>query len=76
MTQVTIQIGSSNFNQHSYTMTNEKVKYLLKFIHSITEENEKENDLMKEIEIGLKQVKQMRDGKLPVRTLKQMLNGK
>ena len=76
MTQVTIRIGSSDAFQHSYAMTNEKIKYLLKFVSSITDESEEATSLMKEIEIGLKQVKKMRNGELPKRTLKQMLNAK
>ncbi len=76
MAQVTIRIGSSDSLQHTYAMSTEKIKYLLKFASSITDEPEQPIDLMKEIEIGLKQVKQMRNGELPKRTLKQMLNGK
>ena len=37
---------------------------------------DKKNKLLSEIEAGLKDVKLMQDGKLPKKTLKQMLNGK
>ncbi|OFX17032.1 MAG: hypothetical protein A2033_04755 [Bacteroidetes bacterium GWA2_31_9] len=76
MTQVTINIGSSDSNHYVYTLSDEKVNYLLKFINSITDDSEQKTDLMKEIEIGLKQVKKMRNGEMPKKTLKQMLNGK
>ena len=77
MAQVTIKIGSSNSLQHIYAMSNEKIKYLLKFANSISEEEvEDNNNLLKEIETGLKQVKQIQKGMLPKKTLKQMLNGK
>ena len=38
-------------------------------------ELDKKNKLLSEIESGLKEVKQMQDGKIKKKTLKQMLNG-
>jgi hypothetical protein len=75
MPQVTIKIGQSDTEQHFYTLSNEKIKYLLKFVGSITDETEEEADLLNEIETGLKQVKKIRNGELPRKTLTQMLNG-
>ncbi len=76
MPQVLIKIGQSAKNQHSYNLSQEKVKYLLKFVNSMIDDTEEETDLLNEIEIGLKQVKKIRNGELPRKTLKQMLNGK
>ncbi len=76
MPQVLIKIGQSPKNQHSYNLSQEKVKYLLKFVNSMIDDTEEETDLLSEIEIGLKQVKKIRNGELPRKTLKQMINGK
>jgi len=76
MPQVTIKIGQSISNQHIYTLSDEKIKYLLKFVDSIIDETEEKYDLLKEIEIGLKQVKKIRKGELQRKTLKQMIDGK
>ena len=76
MPHVTIKIGQLASEQHSYTLSNEKLKYLLKFLGSIADETDEETDLMKEIETSLKQVKKIRNGELPYKTLKQMINGK
>ena len=76
MPQVTIKIGLSDKNQHLYNLTADKVKYLLKFADSITGETEQETALLKEIETGLKEVKRIRKGELPRKTLKQMLSEK
>lgn len=75
MPHVTIKIGQLASKQHSYTLSNEKIKYLLKFLGSIADETDEETDLMKEIETSLKQVKKIRNGELPHKTLKQMING-
>ncbi len=76
MPQVLIKIGESVTNQHTYNLTDEKIKYLLKFVNAIDDEPEPETDLLKQIETGLKQVKKIRNGELPRKSLKQMLNGK
>ena len=76
MPQVLIKIGETVKNQHLYNLSEEKIIYLFKFINSIVDETEEETDLLKEIEIGLKQVKKIRNGELPRKTLKQMINGK
>ncbi len=75
MPQVLIQIGQSIDSQYSYFLSQEKIKYLLKFVDAIVDETETESDLLKEIEIGLKEVQKIRKGELPRRTLKQMING-
>jgi hypothetical protein len=76
MPQVTIKIGSSVSNQLVYTLSAEKIKYLLKFVDSITDESDSNTDLLKEIETSLKEVKKIRSGQLPRRTIKQMIHGK
>ncbi|OFX18406.1 MAG: hypothetical protein A2033_04385 [Bacteroidetes bacterium GWA2_31_9] len=73
MQQVTIKIGESYIN---HNFSEEKIKYLLKFINSITDETDEKTDLMKEIEISLQQVKKIRNGELPRKSIKQMIDGK
>jgi hypothetical protein len=43
---------------------------------SMTNDNKKDEDIMAEIELSLNQVKMIRDGKLPGRSLKQIISGK
>ena len=75
MPQALIKIGQSANNQYTYNLSNEKIEYLLKFANSIGDEIDEKTDLLQEIEISLKQVKKIRDGKLPRKTLTQMING-
>ena len=76
MPQVIIKIGESVSGKHVYNLSNDKINYVLKFIDAISSEpEEEESNLLKEIEIGLKQVKKINDGTLPRKTLKQMLDG-
>jgi uncharacterized membrane protein YgaE (UPF0421/DUF939 family) len=74
MTQVVIKIAGDK-QEHAYSLTNEKVKYLLKFINSIVEDDESDS-LMKDIETGLRQVKKMRSGHLPKRGVKELTHAK
>jgi hypothetical protein len=76
MPQVIIKIGQSPANQHIYTLNDEQIQYLLKFVNSISDETEKETHLLKEIEIGLKEVKKIQKGEISRKTIKQMVNGK
>ncbi len=75
MPQVLIQIGQSTDSQYFNFLSQEKIKDLLKFVDSIVDETETESNLLKEIEIGLKEVQKIRKGELPRRTLKQMIGG-
>jgi len=74
MTQVVIKIAGES-KEHAYTLTSEKVKYLLKFVNSIVEDEE-EDSLMKDIETGLRQVKKIRSGRLPKRSIKELTRAK
>lgn len=76
MPKVILKIGESTKNQHIYDLSDEKISYLLKFLNSITVEIEKNANFIKDIETGLKEVKKIRNGELPRKTLKQLLNGK
>ncbi len=42
MPQVYIRIGQSVKNQHLYKMSDEKIKYLFKFVEAINEESEED----------------------------------
>ena len=75
MPQVLIKIGQSTEDQHLYNLSDEKIECLLEFARSIGDETDEKTDLLQEIEISLKQVKKIRAGELPRKTLNQMING-
>jgi hypothetical protein len=73
MALITIEEGKS---KEQFEIEPEKMKYLRKFIHSIQEEDEEEEEfsLKESIEQGLREVKAMQEGKLPKTTLKELLD--
>jgi hypothetical protein len=72
MPTVKLEIDNPVRLQRTYNLSDEKITSLLKFIDSITNESEPDNEisLLEEIEIGLRQVKLMQEGKLPKKTFK------
>ena len=77
----TISINISPQEQHFFSMSMEKVQYLLKFINAISDEKENQKDdenhqLLQQIENGLKDANKIIKGELPRKTIKEMLNGK
>ncbi len=77
----TISINISPKETHIFSMSKEKVQYLLKFINAIADEKDdkqaiEDDDLLQQIEKGLKDVKKIIKGELPRKTIKEMLNGK
>ena len=78
----TISINISPKEQHIFSMSKEKVQYLLKFINAIADEKddkqaiEEDDDLLQQIEKGLKDVNKIIKGELPRKTIKEMLNCK
>ena len=74
----TISINISPKEQHIFSMSKEKVQYLLKFINAISDEKEdkqaiEEDNLLQQIEKGLKDANKIIKGELPRKTIKEML---
>ncbi len=72
----TISIKISATEQHTFSLSAEKVKYLLKFINAIADDQTEEDNLLQQITKGLQEVKAIQDGKQTRKTLKDMLDGK
>jgi hypothetical protein len=74
MPLVNLRIEKNDIN-FSYQFSEEKINYLMKFIEAIAEDDEiTEMSLMEEIEAGLRDVRKIRDGELPKKTITQMID--
>lgn len=74
MPLVNITIEKNKVQNYSFHFSEEKINYLLKFIKAIAVEDEKpEMSLMDEIEAGLNDVKKIRSGEVPRKSLKHIL---
>ncbi len=77
MPWVNVKIERNGVQNYLYQFSEEKINYLLKFIEAIAEDDEKtELSLLEEIEVGMKEVKKIRDGELPRKTLMEIIDVK
>ncbi|MBE0639275.1 MAG: hypothetical protein IH598_12220 [Bacteroidales bacterium] len=74
MPQVNISIGDPNKTHLTYKLSEDKIPDLIKFISSLNEEDNL--SLKQEIEIGLTEVKNIIEGKVERKTLKDIINAK
>jgi hypothetical protein len=74
MPQVNISIGDQNKTHLSYKLSEEKILDLMKFIGTLNDEDNL--SLQQEIEIGLTEVKNILDGKVERKTLKDIIHAK